>query len=51
MEVATWICAPSPDEFGSSLDLVPNYDVSVLGNEGGSPYHMQVVIHKVLGLD
>ena len=35
MEVATWLCATLVVELWSSLGLVPNYVVSVLGNEGG----------------
>ena len=36
-----WLCAPLLVGLSSSLDLVPNYDVLVLGNEGGGPHHIQ----------
>ena len=41
MEMAMWLCAPLLLGLRSSLGLVPNYVVLVLGNEGGGPHHMQ----------
>jgi hypothetical protein len=45
MEVAMWLCAPLSIGLWSSLGLVPNCVVPVLGNEGenegGGPHHIQ----------
>ena len=41
MEVAMWLCAPLSIGLCSSLGLVPNYVVLVLGNESGDPHHIQ----------
>ena len=41
MEVAMWLCAPLLVGLCSSLVLVPNYVVLVLGNEGGGHHQMQ----------
>jgi hypothetical protein len=40
MKEAMWLCAPLLVGLCSSLGLVPNHVVLVLGNEGGGP-HMQ----------
>ena len=39
MEVAMWLCAPLLVGLWSSLGLVSNYDVWVVGNESGGPHH------------
>ena len=36
-----WLCAPLLVGLSSSLGLVPNYVVLVLGNEVVDPHHMQ----------
>ena len=41
MEVAMWFCALLLVGLWSSLGLVPNYVVLILGNEGGSPHHIK----------
>jgi hypothetical protein len=41
MEVAMWLCVTLLLGLWCSLGLVPNYVVLVMGNEGGSPHHMQ----------
>jgi hypothetical protein len=40
VEVAMWLCALLLVGLWSSLGLVPNYVVLVLGNEGGGPHHI-----------
>ena len=42
MEVAMWLCAPLLVGLWSSLGLVSNYDVWVVGNESGGPHHRQM---------
>ena len=44
-EVATWLCAPLLVGLWSSLGLVPNYVVLVLGSEGGVLVISKVIIH------
>ena len=41
MEVAMWLCTQLLVGLRSSLGLVPNYVVLVLGNEGEGPHHIQ----------
>ena len=41
MDVAMWFCAPLLVGLCSSLGLVLNHVVLVLGNKGGGPHHMQ----------
>ena len=36
-----WLCTLLLVGLWSSLGLVPNYVVLVLGNEGGGPHHIQ----------
>ena len=59
MEVAMCLCVPLLRGLWSSLGLVPNYDVLVLGNlvfilgnEGGGPHQIQgrIRIHRAYGL-
>jgi hypothetical protein len=40
-----WLCAPFLVGLHSSLGLVPNYVVLVLGNEGGGPHYAQGCHH------
>ena len=41
MEVAMWLCALLPVDLWSSLGVVPNYVLLILGNDGGGPHHIQ----------
>jgi hypothetical protein len=58
MKVGMWLSAPLLVGPWSSLDLVPNYVVLVVGNlvlvvgnEGGGPHHMQGRQTQGLGVD
>ena len=45
MKVATWLCTPLLVGLYSSLGLVPNYVVSVVGNVCGVLNICQTIIH------
>jgi hypothetical protein len=41
MDVGMWFCAPLLVRLCSSLGLVRNHVVLILGNKGGGPHHVQ----------
>jgi hypothetical protein len=47
MEVVMWLCVSLLVDLSSTLDLVPNYVMLVLVNEGGDPRDMQGHTHDL----
>ena len=50
MDMAMWLHATLLVGLWSSLDLVPNYVMLVIGNESGGPHHMEGYHAKGLGI-
>ena len=51
MEVAVWLCISLQLGLWCSLGPVPNYVMLVVGNERGSPHHMQDCQTRGLWID